>query len=201
MNTRQQILNATERIIQAKGIARATTKEIARAAGCAEGTLYKHFEHKEELFLTVLQQHLPSFIESMGGIEPGTLPILTSLERIAQAALHYYEKMVPLVTAFFADTDLLASHRKLMQDIDGGPQRIHERVAGYVRQEQQLGRIDAGQEPLSIAWLLLGPCFQYVFTRNFLGNDPFALTDEQFIANLVRTLAVGLLPASRNGQE
>ena len=33
------------------GLARATTKEIARAADCSEAALYKHFTGKEELFV------------------------------------------------------------------------------------------------------------------------------------------------------
>ncbi|GCE20017.1 TetR/AcrR family transcriptional regulator [Dictyobacter kobayashii] len=66
MNTRRLILEATERLIRLKGLSRATTKEIAREAGCAEGTLYKHFEHKEDLFLTIIQEHLPTLIEELG---------------------------------------------------------------------------------------------------------------------------------------
>ncbi|MFF7247244.1 helix-turn-helix domain-containing protein [Embleya sp. NPDC008237] len=41
------------------GLARTTTKEIARAAGCSEAALYKHFTGKEELFVAVLQERLP----------------------------------------------------------------------------------------------------------------------------------------------
>jgi AcrR family transcriptional regulator len=40
MRTRQYILEATERILQTKGLARLTNKEIAQEVGCAEGTLY-----------------------------------------------------------------------------------------------------------------------------------------------------------------
>ena len=36
--------------MRGKGLVRATTKEIARAAGLSEGTLYNHFANKEELF-------------------------------------------------------------------------------------------------------------------------------------------------------
>ena len=195
MNTRQQILDATERIIQAKGIAHATTKEIAREAGCAEGTLYKHFESKEDLFLMVLQQHLPLFVETVNEEIAGQETVSTNLMSVAYAAIGYYEQLIPLAAAFFADTNLLIRHRQVIDQIGGGPQRIYERVARYIEAEQRLGRIDTQQDPLSIAALLLGPCFQYIFTRHFMGTNPIAVTDQQFVEGVVRTLLAGIAPA------
>lgn len=194
MNTRQQILDATERIIQAKGIARVTTKEIAREAGCAEGTLYKHFEHKEDLFLSVLQRHLPTFVEAVNEGMAGKETVQRNVERIALAAIEYYDKLVPLATAFFADTDLLARHREMMNQMQGGPERIFERVASYIEAEQRLGRIDTQLSPLNTAALILGPCFQYVFNRHFRGSNPFDQTDEEFVTGLVQAVMQGLEP-------
>ena len=39
--------------MRTKGLARATTKEIAKAAGFSEAAPYKHFADKTELFLVV----------------------------------------------------------------------------------------------------------------------------------------------------
>jgi AcrR family transcriptional regulator len=58
--TRQRILEASERLMRTIGLARVTTKEIARAADCSEATLYKYFTSKEELFVAVLEERLPS---------------------------------------------------------------------------------------------------------------------------------------------
>ncbi len=54
MDKRRQILEAAERVFRAKGLAGATTREIARDAGCAEGTIYLHFEDRMALFSAVL---------------------------------------------------------------------------------------------------------------------------------------------------
>jgi len=62
MKTRERIIDATERVIQQRGLARVTTKEIARAAGVAEGTLFKYFERKDDLLLAVVEEHLPPFV-------------------------------------------------------------------------------------------------------------------------------------------
>ena len=62
--TQQQILEAVERLIHSKGLARVTTKEIARATGLSEGALYRHFDHKEEVFFAILIKNLFSFIDT-----------------------------------------------------------------------------------------------------------------------------------------
>src|SRR5262249_28382625 len=146
---------------------------IAREAGYAEGTLYKHFEDKESLFLAVLQENLPDFAQVVSVERAGTETISENLAEIALAAIQYYEKLLPMGVSLFADTDLLARQRAWMQENQGSPISVHERVATYLAAEQQIGRLDAQPDPLSLAILLLGPCFQYAFNRLLLGHDPF----------------------------
>lgn len=45
--TRRQILSASERLFREKGFAEATTRDIARAANIASGTLFNYFATKE----------------------------------------------------------------------------------------------------------------------------------------------------------
>lgn len=49
-----QILEAAATIFAERGFHAATTKDIARAAGVAEGTLYNHFANKSALLLGVM---------------------------------------------------------------------------------------------------------------------------------------------------
>src|ERR671931_1466122 len=61
--TRRRLVEAAERVIRAKGLGRATTKEIAREARLAEGTLYLHFADKLDLIRAVQEQLLPAFVD------------------------------------------------------------------------------------------------------------------------------------------
>jgi AcrR family transcriptional regulator len=54
----QQILDAALNVFSEKGFAMATTAEIARAAGIAEGTIYNYFPSKRELFIAVIQHFI-----------------------------------------------------------------------------------------------------------------------------------------------
>ena len=51
---REQIVGAAMRVFAEKGFRRATTREVARAAGVSEGTIYNYFEDKDALLLTIL---------------------------------------------------------------------------------------------------------------------------------------------------
>lgn len=190
MDTRQHILDTAERILQERGLARVTTRDITRAAGLADGTLYVHFPHKEDLFLAILQQHLPAFVPTVQPEQAGTRPLRASLKEIALAAVRYYRELIPLTASLFADPALLARHQTWMA-AHGGPERIYERVAAYLAAEQRLGRIQQHYQPLALAAALLGPCFQYAFLHGFLGTEPLAQPAEAFVSSMLQPLIAG----------
>jgi AcrR family transcriptional regulator len=196
--TRQQILEACERLIQSKGLTRVTTKEIARETGLSEGALYRHFDHKEDLFLAVFEKLVRVLSRDLSAYTAGQGNVTENLREIALVILRYYEQLIPLTASFFADTELLARIRELLQGI-GGTGRLHERIAKYIEDEQRLGRITPDLSALSLATTLLGPLFQYAFLRQLTGEDQFHLTDQQFVENLVQLLTPSILPANQRG--
>lgn len=59
---RQDMLEAALKIFAEKGYNGSTTAEIARAAGVAEGTIFRHFSTKKELLIAVLE---PKILEGL----------------------------------------------------------------------------------------------------------------------------------------
>src|SRR5438093_1780676 len=55
--TTEQILNAAREVFLEKGI-QASTAEVARRAGVAEGSIFKRFRTKQELFLRAMEPAL-----------------------------------------------------------------------------------------------------------------------------------------------
>lgn len=53
---REQILDAATIVFAEKGFHRATIREVARAAGVADGTIYNYFENKAALLLGLLER-------------------------------------------------------------------------------------------------------------------------------------------------
>jgi AcrR family transcriptional regulator len=185
--TRRDILEAVQRLLAAKGLARLTTQDIAREAQVAEGTIFKHFAGKADVILAVVQANLPQFTASTSPALAGQATVEQNLWQIARAALEYFGKLIPVATALFADRALLTGERAAMRGTPG-PQRNYEHVAAYIRAEQALGRLDSRWDAFGAAALLLGACFQYAFLRHLRGSDPLPMTEEQFVGTIVGAL-------------
>jgi AcrR family transcriptional regulator len=54
--TRTRILNAAQRLFARQGYDGTTTRDLAEAAGVAEGTIFRHFENKKSILVEVATQ-------------------------------------------------------------------------------------------------------------------------------------------------
>src|SRR5829696_5980680 len=193
--TRAQLVDAAERVLRTKGLARATTKEIAREAGYAEGTLYLHFADKLDLVRAVHERLLPAFVELVGHLPGKAGTVRQHLTELADGALRLYRDLLPLGSSLFADPELLERFRALLADRGGGPHRAWEPVVAYLRAEQALGRVAPGADPAAAALLLLGACQQLVFVELMTGPETLPFHDRTDPApELVSTLLAGLCP-------
>jgi len=196
-NTRQRILDATQRLIEKDGFARLTTNEIAQEADCAEGTIFKHFKSKDNLCLAVVLENAPRFKEVIAQKHAGRGTIQQNLQEIALAALRFSEKLIPLAASLFADTKLLERQRHALTESRGGPKQAFDLIAGYISEEQQLGRINREVAPLTVSALLLGSCFHRAFLRQAMGRHLLPMNDQEFADSLVSTLINGLSSGAR----
>ena len=190
--TREQIVDAATDVIGRLGLARATTKEIAKAAGFSEATLYKHFQDKDELVLTVLHERLPPFIPLLEKLSQraGTGTVAATLEEVVRAALAFYDAGMPMMASLFAEQELLVRHRDGMKAAGLGPHLANRAVAAYIRAEQRHGRIDRDLDADAVAALLLGACFQRAFFRHAVGDHADRSSPARFAREIVRALAL-----------
>ncbi|MFE9451874.1 TetR/AcrR family transcriptional regulator [Streptomyces sp. NPDC006739] len=188
MNARERILDAAASVMREHGVAHATTKQIARAAGYSEALLYKHFRDKEEILLHVLQERMPTF---PGGAVPGEETVEANLVAVAHGALRFYLHAFPMMASMVAQPRLMAAARETLTRYGAGPQRPVRMLADYLQAEQNLGRVSTDSTPEAAAALLMGACFQQAFLRYFGGGPDFT---ESAAADLVRGLLPALLP-------
>ena len=191
-DTRTRIIEAAADIMYHKGITRATTKEIARRAGCSEGNLYNHFGSKEEIFLAILNEQLPEFVPLLAKLPEriGGSTVKATLQEVARAALRFFNQSVPMGAAFFSERTLLARHRALLKERNAGPHKFNEAITAYLQAEQAGGRVNTNVDPATLADLLLGACFMRAYWRQFIGEETSAKSDEAFIESLLQTLPV-----------
>ncbi|MET9828921.1 helix-turn-helix domain-containing protein [Streptomyces sp. NPDC006385] len=189
--TRVRLLDAAHDLMLTLGLARTTTKEIARAAGCSEAALYKHFDSKEELFVRVLAERLPPLAPLLSSLaaEPGRHSLEENLTEIAHQACLFYEQSFPIAASLYAEPSLKRRHDEAMRERGTGPHIPIEGLDAYLRAEQALGRVRPDADTFAGASLLLGACAQRAFAYEAAEERPRAA---EFATRLVRTLVVGL---------
>jgi len=191
--TRQLILDGAKRVVQKKGLAGATTREIAREVGCADGTLYVHFADRVDLFLALLRQSLPPMTGPLRELEylAGRGTVRANLENVAHGVLAFMREVVPLAGSLFAEPDLLRAHREELQRRNEGPHLSMAALETYIREEQRLGRIGQRVNPKAVYALVFGACLHRVFISHFLGHQ-IGPSDDVFIKQMVATIVNGL---------
>ncbi|MFI6783975.1 TetR/AcrR family transcriptional regulator [Micromonospora sp. NPDC050276] len=187
MSTRERILDAAAQILRTRGVALATTKEIAQASKVSEPTLYKYFEDKERLLLSVLQERLPGL--SRVSVLPGAGDVEDNLAELAHAVLDFYQQSIPMLGALLADPQRMAAHRVAMSRHGGGPDKAVAIFATYLRAEQAIGRINADADPDAAASLLIGACFHEAFLR-YYAKGPDAVAAPRTFAEVLAQAVV-----------
>ncbi|NLU66965.1 TetR/AcrR family transcriptional regulator [Streptomyces sp. HNM0574] len=194
-STRSRILDAAERLMRTIGLARTTTKEIAREAGCSEAALYKHFTNKEELFVHVLWERLPRLnplLDELNAEGAGaSRPVEDSLVEIARQAALFYERSVPIAASLHAEPALKQRHYAALRELGAGPRLPLDALSRYLRTQRDAGRLRADADTDAAAALLLGACAQRAFLHDFSADEPPQPLDD-FARALARTLLTGL---------
>ncbi|MEV6488714.1 TetR/AcrR family transcriptional regulator [Actinoplanes sp. NPDC051633] len=192
MSSRDRILDAAAHVMGTIGLARSTTREIARQAGYSEAMLYKSFRTKEEIFLAVLKERAPGLNPLLADLPKrvGHGDVADTVDELALVAVRFYRRSFPIAASLFAEPQLLAAHRDFLRDAGAGPQMVSERVAAYLAAEQGAGRVRPDADPAAIAHLLLGGCLNYAFLSNFTDDLPWPSDEEcaQALSSSIREL-------------
>ncbi len=104
--TKQQLLEATLKLISEKGYLGATTREISRQAGVTELTLFRHFGTKERLFEELLNSYtfLPRLKEILPELDQ--LPYEDALTLIAMNFLLTLKERKPMIKILLTEIHL-----------------------------------------------------------------------------------------------
>ncbi|MBI5213752.1 MAG: TetR/AcrR family transcriptional regulator [Nitrospirae bacterium] len=188
-STGERILEASLKLFSQKGYLGATTKEIAKEAGIAELTLFRHFSSKEKLFEDVLNTY--SFLPALKELMP-------------EAAAMSYEKALTEIAKRFLDT--LESRKDLIQimhsEIQRYPEKIHRLYHSFIdetlkilaayfnemRKRRLLSRFDAEFG----ARAFLGMFFSYFNVHEMMMHKKYRHVDkDETIREFVRIFVRG----------
>lgn len=188
MSTRDRILDAALVVLQERGVANATTRSIAAAAGCSEALLYKHFATKQEIFVSVLTERLPPI-----AVPPDDRPLEDGLARLVESLVEFYRRSFPMTASIFSAPELLADHRAGLGE-GLGPDVPVRMVRDYLERQRDAGRL--GSTDLeSAAVILVGAALHRGLLAAYSGQ-PAGIS-----AEFARSVTRLVLAALRQGQE
>ncbi|MCB0167355.1 MAG: TetR/AcrR family transcriptional regulator [Anaerolineae bacterium] len=149
---RTQILMGAAQVFAKKGFHRATTKEIARQAGVAEGTIYNYFNNKRDLLLAMVEMLATRSIKATILENPPDDPrefFSLLLHDRYQLLKEYGHIMAPMIAEIFSDPDLReAIYQSILMP-------VAEPIEQYIQR-----RIDSGEfklvNPIVITRALIG---------------------------------------------
>ncbi|WP_025354318.1 TetR/AcrR family transcriptional regulator [Kutzneria albida] len=153
---REAVLAATAEILRVDGIARLSTKEVARRAGVAESSIFYHFGDKHELLQAVVRAQTPELAElrSTGGsLREGLIALCTTLEE-------HYARSLPVLTAVQADGELRRRMAEGGRQYCQAPLSALDRITEHLSAEIEAGRLRPGLDSRTAALLLLGASYQ-----------------------------------------
>ncbi|AKU92621.1 TetR/AcrR family transcriptional regulator [Vulgatibacter incomptus] len=104
--TRALLLEAAARLVAERGAEAATTRDLARAAGVAAGTVFAHFPDKASLYEALLHEHIERALD--GAL--ATLPagFVDQLAHVAEALWAAYDSRPDLSRVLIAQTLFLS---------------------------------------------------------------------------------------------
>ncbi|MEQ9502912.1 MAG: TetR/AcrR family transcriptional regulator [Deltaproteobacteria bacterium] len=164
-----------------------STAQIAKAAGCSEGTLFKRFKTKEALFHEAMGIPELDFEGLLGGVV-GQGDFQESLTSVCLEIVDYLRLLVPRVMRLWAHETTQPS--RFMQR-KRGPRAALAAFARYFEAEMELGRI-APVEPEVLARVFMGSLHNYVFLE--LIGVSTRMSARTYVTELVAMIHDGIAP-------
>jgi AcrR family transcriptional regulator len=193
--TRARLIEATAEVVGEVGYANASTRAIARAAGVAEGTIYRHFPNKAAMFLAAAVDRNDPTVKWMSGL-PSRAGQDTVEENLTDCLVRLSalrQKMLPLELALLTDPELAGQQRLVaFGPPEARPVGPPEYIAEYLAAEQKLSRVRADVAADRMATVILATLFGLSVPR----FDVEAGLDRVLLATAVRMLLTGIEPAA-----
>jgi AcrR family transcriptional regulator len=192
---REHLIATAATLIADRGSAGLTVRDVARAAGVADGALYNHFSDRDELFAEGLRAYVESVMDQDLLLpQAGEGTVQGNLQIYMRFALDVLGRILPAFLGFQHHHAIVARAFHMLANAQAGPPPLPHVFGDYLAAEQAAGRIAATANVSAGATLLVGVCHDLTLPRLLV--DPSApartVTDEQ-IHDLVATVLNGLL--------
>ncbi len=186
--TSQKIIDAAMALVRDKGYVATTTKEIAKAAGVNECTLFRKFESKKDIVIQGANQTgwradiAPEIFEKI------TWELETDLEMFMRA---YMDRMTPDFVNLSIGLRAPQLYEETRQLIMKVPQTFLEAFTDYLNQMCARGKIPR-KDFKALAMTVFSATFGYTFLSAYFGKELTEVEKDEYIRNSVQMFAKGI---------
>ncbi|MCI8900136.1 MAG: TetR/AcrR family transcriptional regulator [Lachnospiraceae bacterium] len=186
--TSQKIIDAAMALVRDKGYVATTTKEIAKAAGVNECTLFRKFESKKDIVIQGANQTgwradiAPEIFEKI------TWELETDLEMFMRA---YMDRMTPDFVNLSIGLRAPQLYEETRQLIMKVPQTFLEAFTDYLNQMCARGKIPR-KDFKALAMTVFSATFGYTFLSASFGKELTEVEKDEYIRNSVQMFAKGI---------
>ncbi len=187
------ILAAAREVFMRDG-GQATTAEVARAAGISEGTIFKRFATKDELFASAFECHSAWLADLPARAGQGDLR--AHLATVIAELLAMFRVVLPRVMMRAAHGGMTAA--ALFRDMpEPPPVRVLRLLGDWLAAEMKLGRLRSTDAQVA-ARALIGAAHNVAFLE-LVAPEAARTDDDAFAAALADLLVGGLRPEQDAG--
>lgn len=190
----KKIIEAAIETFSEKGYAASSTSEIAKKAGVAEGTIFRHYKTKKDLLFSIVRPLLTKVLVPF---------IVNDFDKVLNKKYNHVEdflratienrrdtmaKLLPVVKIVLQEVPFHPEMKK--QFIDHVAKVLFDRVSAVIKNYQEQGQL-IEMPPESIARLAISSILSFLFTRYILLPD-LEWNDEEETEQLIRFILNGI---------
>ncbi|BAE51775.1 TetR/AcrR family transcriptional regulator [Paramagnetospirillum magneticum] len=160
--TKQKIHETALRLFVDKGVPQTTVRDLAKAAGIAEGTLYRHYASMNDLIWELFSSNYTAFAHRLTAAQSDREGFAARLEAIIAEFCRFFDAE-PVLFRFL----MLVQHQTLprVANDDDNPVEIVHRLLAQAEQAGEIPSRPPGLAASLVLGLVLQPAFALVYGR------------------------------------
>ncbi len=152
----EEITDKAIRLIDQRGIQGLTIKNLAKETGVTEGAIYRHFENKKQILLSILslfREKMKEFQESARSTEQTTY---TKLQVILNSYRKFFESNPAIVSVIFAE-EIFQNDNELSGEVAELIKENQEFMLSLIREGKSRGELRKDLDNQMMVSSILGP--------------------------------------------
>jgi AcrR family transcriptional regulator len=185
-----RLLDAAEARFRRFGYKRTTVEDVATEAGTGKGSVYLHFDSKQDVYLAVVERSLEHFLAAAEAALPAAGASPDLLRSLVEVTIEHYSHDELLRSSLFGDTDLVAGEvAQLASDLQRD--RIRSLLRGVLTRGKAEGSVRHDIDVEAAASVLQESGWALVRT-GLVSDDPAEL--ETLLEAFNSIVGLGLIP-------